>query len=77
MAGHDHTYERWLVDGIPYIVNGLGGASIYDFEEILPQSVIRFNTTFGALWGEASANKLSMRFISIDGETVDGFEIIK
>jgi hypothetical protein len=77
MAGHDHTYERLLVDGMPYIVNGLGGASIYDFEEILPQSVVRFNTTFGALWVEAGEHKLSMRFISIDGETVDSFEVTK
>ena len=30
LAGHDHTYESLLVDGIPYFVNGLGGGRIYE-----------------------------------------------
>jgi len=75
LAGHDHTYERLVVDGIPYIVNGLGGGAIYSFENIVPQSVMRYNTTYGALWGEASEHKLALRFISIEGEIVDIFEI--
>ena len=32
LSGHDHTYERLSVDGLPYIVNGIGGKSIYDFQ---------------------------------------------
>lgn len=32
LSGHDHLYERILKNGgFPYIVNGLGGASIYGF----------------------------------------------
>jgi tartrate-resistant acid phosphatase type 5 len=31
LAGHDHTYERIIRDGIPYFVNGLGGCEIYEF----------------------------------------------
>ena len=26
LTGHDHIYERLLVNGIPYFVNGIGGA---------------------------------------------------
>lgn len=77
LAGHDHTYERLIVDGIPYFVNGLGGGAIYSFGDIVPQSVMRFNDTYGALWGQASESKLEFQFISIDGEIVDVFEIQK
>ncbi|MBK7191547.1 MAG: metallophosphoesterase [Myxococcales bacterium] len=28
LAGHDHHYERFSIDGIPYFVNGLGGRSL-------------------------------------------------
>jgi 3',5'-cyclic AMP phosphodiesterase CpdA len=29
-AGHTHAYERFLVDGVTYIVDGGGGGSLYD-----------------------------------------------
>jgi hypothetical protein len=75
LAGHDHTYERLIVDGIPYFVNGLGGGAIYSFVDVVPQSVMRYNDNYGALLGEASEHKLGFHFISIDGEVVDVFEI--
>ena len=31
LAGHDHTYERLLVDDLLYFVNGVGGGAIYQF----------------------------------------------
>ena len=33
LSGHDHSYERFQVGGIPYFVNGLGAAGIYKFDE--------------------------------------------
>ena len=33
MSGHDHSYERFQVGGIPYFVNGLGAAGIYKFDK--------------------------------------------
>jgi hypothetical protein len=77
LAGHDHTYERLIVDGIPYIVNGLGGGGIYDFEIVLPQSVMRYNSTRGALWGQASEDKLAFQFINVNGEIIDVYEITR
>jgi tartrate-resistant acid phosphatase type 5 len=38
LAGHDHTYERTLRDGLPYFVNGLGGRSKYVFKETVAGS---------------------------------------
>ncbi|MEE2779681.1 MAG: metallophosphoesterase family protein, partial [Myxococcota bacterium] len=28
-SGHNHCYERFMVDGIPYVVTGGGGSSLY------------------------------------------------
>jgi hypothetical protein len=29
MAGHDHGYERGVVDGLRYLISGGGGAPLY------------------------------------------------
>lgn len=71
VAGHDHTYERLEVDGIPYFVNGLGGASRYDFYTIPAQSIVRYNAAFGAMLGEVTAETLVFSFVNINGEQVD------
>jgi hypothetical protein len=77
LAGHDHTYERLIVDGIPYFVNGLGGGAIYDFKRLLPQSVMRYNDDYGAMRVEASEQKIIFQFITVGGETIDHFEITR
>lgn len=71
LCGHDHTYERFTVDGIPYIVNGLGGAGLYNFENLKPESEVRYNANHGAMFGEATPDKLTLRALSIAGETID------
>ena len=48
LAGHDHTYERLDVNGLTYIVNGLGGMGRYDFVDILDGSLVRYNADYGA-----------------------------
>lgn len=75
LSGDDHSYERLIVDDLPYFVNGLGGARIYDFDEdeILEESVVRFNETHGAMLVEATEESIRFRFITRDGETVDDF----
>jgi hypothetical protein len=71
LAGHDHTYERLQVDGITYIVNGLGGASLYALGARLPESVIGYDASFGALQIEADASQLVTRFFNVDGVMID------
>ena len=52
-AGHDHTYERLSHDGIPYLVQGTGGAANYDIVTTIPQSVYANDLTHGATFGRA------------------------
>jgi tartrate-resistant acid phosphatase type 5 len=73
LAGHEHSYERLSIDGFPYIVNGLGGASRYDFKTPLAGSLVRYNDTYGAMLVEATRTTITYRFIAIDGTDVDTF----
>lgn len=70
-AGHDHTYERIEVDGLTYIVNGLGGGPIYSFEHPVPGSLLRYNDDHGAMLVETGSEGMIFYFINILGETID------
>lgn len=74
MAGHDHTYERLHVDGIPYFVSGLGGNGRYGFSPI-PEtgSQFRYNDNFGAMLVDITDNFMSIQFINIDNVVVDSY----
>jgi len=71
LAGHDHVYEHIVVDGLDYLVNGLGGATFYALGPAIAGSVARFNEAAGALFIEADAGTLRARFVTVDGRKVD------
>jgi hypothetical protein len=72
VGGDDHVYERLQVDGIPYFVNGLGGADwFYDFGTPLPESVARFNGDNGAMRVTAGSTCLQLEFVTQAGGIVD------
>jgi hypothetical protein len=77
MAGHDHIYERLEENGLPYLVNGLGGAGRYDIKDIYPGSLVRFNRDYGAMRVEATETQITFEFITRSGEVVDGYTIKK
>jgi hypothetical protein len=72
LSGHDHIYERLEVDGLPYIINGLGGDSRDLFHEPpVEGSLKRFNEDAGALRVDASPLALTLRFFTWRGRLVD------
>lgn len=75
LSGHDHTYERLVIDGFPYFVNGLGGQSRYRFREPLPGSQVRYNADSGAMLIEATPQRITFRFVTRRGETIDEYRI--
>lgn len=77
LAGHDHTYERLLVDGFTYFVNGLGGGVIYQFINILEGSQVRYNDDYGGMLVEANTSKITFQFITRQGQVVDTYTIEK
>ncbi|MEN7973940.1 MAG: metallophosphoesterase, partial [Verrucomicrobiota bacterium] len=74
-AGHDHTYERLEVDGIPYIVNGLGGMSRYSFDTPLPESIVRYNSNYGAMLVDADEASMTFQFINVAGTVIDSHTV--
>lgn len=75
LAGHDHHYERLEVDGVTYIVNGLGGRSLYGVSTPLSGSMARYNAGFGAQLVEATPTRLVSRFYTVDGTLIDEWVI--
>ena len=75
IAGHDHTYERLAVDGIPYVVTGLGGVSRYDLVSLDPNSESFFNTDDGALFVDACSAGLHLEFHGVTAGLVDTHQI--
>lgn len=71
LAGHDHHYERIEVGKLPFIVNGLGGRSIYRIEAPIPGSKVRFAEAYGAQIIEATATELVSRFFTASGKLID------
>ncbi len=77
LSGHDHLYERILVDGFPYFVNGVGGAELYYFNAAIPGSQIRFNQDYGAMRVEANNQSMKFQFFTRTGILIDEYTIGK
>jgi len=75
LSGHDHTYERVMRDGFPYIVNGAGGYSLYDFGAAVQGSVVRYNSHHGAMLIEVDRSGAVCRFVTRSGTVIDTFTI--
>ncbi len=74
-SGHDHHYERLMIDGLLYFIQGLSGGARYAIPDIYPGSEIRFRSKYGALFVEATPDQMSFQFITVDGEVVDTYTL--
>ncbi|RTQ48512.1 T9SS type A sorting domain-containing protein [Hymenobacter gummosus] len=76
LAGHDHHYERLEQDSLVYIVNGLGGRSIYNVRmQPVPQSRFSFNGDYGALLLQANADSLHLQFFTRRQRLIDSYTL--
>ena len=82
IAGHDHLYERLQRDGIPYIVNGLGGRHkginpIHRLLLPLSGSQVRYNQDYGAMLITADQMCMNLSFYARDGNLIDSLTLTK
>ncbi len=77
LSGHLHLYERFTINGIPFITNGLGGDIKYTLHDQHPdpESIVRFAEEDGALQITATDEELSFRFIATSEKIIDQFII--
>ena len=78
LNGHDHTYERFAPqnpggqadpNGIREFVAGTGGACLYPFPNIQPNSEVRNNTTYGVLKLTLHTTSYDWQFVPIAGQS--------
>jgi hypothetical protein len=78
LSGHDHIYERIQKNGIPYVVNGVGGNTLYEFdpEDVNKHDVkLTYNQGFGAMKVIANKDSIHFEFHSITHGVIDQFTI--
>ena len=75
ISGHDHTYERLVINAFPYFINGLGGMSRYSFPNPNLDSQIRYNDNYGAMLVEATQSQITFQFINLTGDVIDTYTI--
>ena len=76
LTAHQHNYERLAIDGMTYVVDGLGGAlNRFGFFATQPGSLVRYNAAFGALFVEVFDGRLDLQFRNTHGDVVDRFDV--
>lgn len=75
LSGHDHVYERFDINGTPYITNGLGGAEEYKKRELAKNSEVFFNQDHGAMRVKANRTQMTLEFVTYKNEVIDHFEL--
>ena len=73
LSGHEHLYERLNINGLTFVVNGLGGMGIYSFGNSAPGSVFRYNGNYGAQLATANEDSIVFSFFTIAGSLVDRY----
>jgi hypothetical protein len=77
ISGYYHVYERLLVDGIPYFVNGTGGTWTSQFAQIDGHSRFRYNADLGAMIVDAAADSVVFRYLDRRGTLIDRLTLTK
>lgn len=75
MSGHDHTLQHLQFDGVHYVVNGVGGGSLHEFDEILEGTEFRLSGEFGAVFLDLLDQDLRVRFVTLPNKEVHSFSI--
>ena len=75
LSGHDHVYERLQEQGTTFVVDGTGGADLYEFGTVLPGSLARDDTHHGALFLTSTPVGLVGEYWSVDRSRLDRFVV--
>lgn len=74
-SGHDHNYQRHIVDGIQYIVTGGGGAPLYDLDSPIPGVTEKAAKVENFVLVKIDGAQCAMEAVALDGSTIESFVI--
>jgi len=75
LSGHNHVYERVIIEGFPYFTNGLGGESLYPLGTPISGSESLYNADYGAMRILATPEKVIFEFYSVSEGLIDSYAI--
>ena len=73
--GHDHNYQHYLKNGIDYVITGGGGAPLYDVSKPPQGITVKVDKIENFVTVSVNGKTAHLTAISIDGRTLDDFEI--
>jgi predicted phosphodiesterase len=72
ISAHDHVYEYIEKDGVPYFVQGLGGANIYNLNApYIDGTIFAYNDKYAYTMLTATTTRLKFDTYSVDDDLVD------
>lgn len=74
LSGHDHNYQRVIVDGITYLVSGGGSGVVYRRTRDLAGS-LAFDARSHFLVVDLSPERAAVRAVDLDGAIIEEFSI--
>lgn len=77
LTGHNHIYERIVVDGFTYFTNGVGGDDVTTMGTAVPGTQFRDNSDFGAMRVNADDTHITFEFITRAGLVLDTYSMSK
>ncbi|HUT20099.1 MAG TPA: metallophosphoesterase [Anaerolineae bacterium] len=75
LMGHQHSYERIVVDGITYVITAGGGAPLYSLDEPEPGSQVAVRAHHFLLI-DLDPSRLTGTAIDRHGQVIDRFELL-
>jgi predicted phosphodiesterase len=75
LSGHDHNYQRLVINDLTYVISGGGSLTLYDLGEALPESEFFAKQTHFVLL-EIYADRIDLQAIALGGEVLDQATIL-
>jgi hypothetical protein len=77
LMGHEHNYERLVVDGLPAIISGHGGVPLRAMGDVVhAHSQLAASEHHGALHVEASSRQMVVQSVGIGGVIIDQVRLL-
>jgi 3',5'-cyclic AMP phosphodiesterase CpdA len=77
LSGHEHNYQRFLIDGDTYVITGGGGDDLYGIHEECegPLPVAGNDTDYHYMVVEGNDSRIQLTAVALEGHTIDDYRI--